>query len=148
MRLAGIKQLAMFQCNMDAEDEREYLPFLVSYINEGYDRLVKAWTGGRHIGGEDYPELTGDNDVPNLPERFHKPLADWATWCIYRNGNAAKQQRGFQYRTAFEEALAEMLAEGGKAGDLSGDLNGDGYDDTTGEPVPAQPYKQFYNIPR
>lgn len=148
MTLREIKELAMFQFNMDGDDASEYLPFLVTYINEGYDRFIRAWTGERHAGGLDYPYLKGDNDVPLIPERFHKPLTDWATWCLYRNGNAAKQQRGFQYRSSFEEALAEMLADGGKAGDLSGDLDGDGIDDTTGEPVPTQPYRQFYNIPR
>ena len=148
MRLKAIKDLCMFQFNMDGDDASEYLPFLVTYINEGYDKFVRAWTGGRHAGGLDYPLLAEDNDVPLIPERYHKPLTDWATWCLYRNGNSAKQQRGFQYRTAFEEALAEMLSEGGEKGDLGGDLDGDGYDDTTGEPVPSQQYRQFYNIPR
>ena len=33
-------------------------------------------------------------------------------------------------------------------GDLSADLDGDGLNDETGEPVPTQQYRQFYNIPR
>jgi hypothetical protein len=148
MTLAEIKNLAMFQYNMEPGDEAEYTPFLIAYINEGYDRFVRAWTGERHAGGTDYPLLTADGDVPRIPERYHKPLTDWATWCLYRNGNSAKQQRGYEYRRSFEEALAAMIADGGEKGDLSGDADGDGLDDETGEPVPAQPYRQFYNIPR
>lgn len=148
MTLKEIKELAMFQYNMDGEDAGDFLPYLVTYVNEGYDRMVRAWTGGRHGGGTDYPYLSGDEDVPRVPERYHKPLCDWATWCLYRNGNGAKQQRGFQYRYSFEEALAEMMSEGGALGDLSADLDGDGLNDETGEPVPTQQYRQFYNIPR
>ena len=138
----------MFQLGMDGSDASEYLPYLVTYVNEGYDRLVRAWTGDRHIGGEDYPALKSDYDTPLIPERFHKALTDWVTWCLYRNGNAQKQQRGYQFRSAFEEALADMMRDGAQNGDTSGDLNGDGIDDTTGEPVPKQQYRQFYNIPR
>lgn len=148
MNLGEIKNLAMFQFNMEQEDVREYLPFLVTYVNEGYDRFVRAWTGDRHAGGTDYPYLAADTDVPQIPVRFHKPLTDWATWCLYRNGNQAKQNRGYEYRNSFELALAEMLNDGGEKGDLSRDADGDGVDDETGEPVPTQQYRQFYNIPR
>lgn len=127
MTVGQIKGLVMFQTNNDAEDVGDFLPALMGYINEGYDKLVKACTGV-HLQptGEEHRPLSWDNDVPNLPEHMHKALADWATWCVYRNGNPQKQQRGYVFRSAFEEALAAAQSEG--VGD---------------KPAP----KNFYNIP-
>ena len=38
MTLAEIKDQIMFQTNNDAEDIEDYLPHVVDYINDGYDR--------------------------------------------------------------------------------------------------------------
>ena len=125
----------MFQTNNDADDLGDFMPFLMDYINEGYDRLVYAWDK-QHVAtdSEDYPPLYGDEDVPNLPEWAHRALADWATWLVYRNGNPQKQQRGYAYRESFERMLAMVADEGGLAGL-----------DENGNPIQ---YKYFRNIPR
>ena len=128
---------------MEPEDATDYLPYLMTYINEGYDRLIRAWAHAR-IGDADYPMLASDADVPNIPERYHKALCDWATWCMYRNGNSPKQQRGYAYRNAFDEAVAEILNSGGEA--VMGDADGDGLIDRTGEPVAD--IRHFHAIPR
>ena len=133
MTLAEIKDQIMFQSNNDAEDIDDYLPHVLDYINDGYDRLVKVWTKS-HIPQTDYPRLEADTDEPQLPEWTHRALVDWATWLIYRNGNPQKQQRGYAYRSAFEEVLAKISDEGGASG-----LNEDGT---------SIQYKYFRNIPR
>ena len=125
MTVGDIKRLVMHQLNMDPEDQWDYTPYLLGYINEGYERLVKAWTLHHdHAGSENYPYLSADNDVPAIPERYHKALADFATWCIYRNGNAQKQQRGYVFRNGFEEAWQEIWREGGVATSESTETEG------------------------
>ena len=133
MTLAEIKNQIMFQTNNDEEDIEDYLPHVVDYINDGYDRLVKVWTKS-HTPQEGYPRLEDDMDEPALPVWTHRALCDWATWLIYRNGNPQKQQRGMAYRTAFMEVLAQLSDEGGAAG-----LNEDGTN---------VQYKNFRNIPQ
>lgn len=133
MTLKEIKDQVMFQTNNDAEDIDDYLPHVDDYINDGYDRLVSAWTKN-HVPQEDYPRLTEDDDEPNLPEWLHRYLTDWATWLVYRNGNPQKQQRGMAYRYAFEEVLAKIADQGGADG-----LNEDGT---------QKRYRNFINIPR
>ena len=133
MTFAEIKAQIMFQTNNDAEDIEDYLPHVNDYINDGYDRLVKAWTKS-HAPQEDYPWLTEDTDVPNLPDWLHRYICDWATWLVYRNGNPQKQQRGMQYRYAFEEILSKIAGEGGIDG-----LNEDGTN---------KQYRNFINIPK
>ena len=133
MTLAEIKDQIMFQTNNDAEDVGDYLPHLVDYINEGYDRLMNAWHKN-HIPFGDYDRLEIDPDEPELPEWTHRALADWATWLIYRNGNPQKQQRGMAYRNAFDEILVKIADEGGADG-----LNEDGS---------RKQYKYFRNRPR
>lgn len=133
MTLKEIKDQVMFQTNNDAEDIDDYLPHVDDYINDGYDRLVSAWTKN-HVPQESYPRLEDDDDEPNLPEWLHRYLADWATWLVYRNGNPQKQQRGMAYRYAFEEVLAKIADQGGADG-----LNEDGT---------QKRYRNFINIPR
>ena len=132
MTFAEIKDQIMFQTNNDAEDIEDYLPHVDDYINDGYDRLVKAWTKN-HLPSEEYPRLVDDDDVPKLPEWTHRALCDWATWLVYRNGNPQKQQRGLYFRSAFEEVLSRIADEGGASG-----LNEDGT---------QKQYKHFINIP-
>lgn len=122
----------MFQTNNDADDLGDYTPHIDSYINEGYDRVIRAWTKN-HIPTEGYAMLSADSDVPNVPEWIHPALANYATWLIYRNGNPQKQQRGLYYLRAFEEVLARISDEGGLAG-----MNSDGT---------LKQYRNFINIP-
>ena len=133
MTLGEIKDQIMFQTNNDAEDVGDYLPHLVDYINEGYDRLMNAWNK-THIPTMEFDRLEIDPDEPELPEWTHRALADWATWLIYRNGNPQKQQRGMAYRNAFEEILLRIADEGGSSGV---DENGN-----------RVLFKYFRNIPR
>lgn len=134
MTFAEIKDQIMFQTNNDSEDIDDYLPHVNDYINDGYDRLVKVWTKSHHIPSDDYPRLTEDEDVPNLPEWTHRGLCDWATWLVYRNGNPQKQQRGRAYYESFLLLLSQISGEGGAEG-----LNEDGT---------SKQYKYFRNIPR
>ncbi len=133
MTLAEIKNQIMFQTNNDEEDVDDYLPHLVDYINDGYDRLVKVWTKSHTPQGE-YPRLSEDTDEPNLPEWTHRGICDWATWLVYRNGNPQKQQRGMAYRNEFYELLAKLSDEGGADG-----MNEDGT---------SKQYRHFINIPK
>ena len=103
MTLAEIKNMVMFQTNNDADDLGDFLPYLKNYINDGYDRLVFAFAGEHSTQDSDnYPPLNKDKEIPELPEWTHAAIADWATWLIYRNGNAQKQSRGYQFRTTFD----------------------------------------------
>jgi len=133
MTLGEIKDRIMFQTNNDAEDIEDYLPYVVDYINEGYDRLMNAWNK-THVPTGDYDRLEIDPDEPLLPEWTHPAIADWATWLIYRNGNPQKQQRGMAFRSSFEEVLSRISDEGGENG-----VNEDGT---------RKHFKFFRNIPR
>lgn len=118
MNLLEIKQHVLFQTNNDADDLGDFLPHLTDYINEGYDRLVVAWCG-EHVSddSETYTPLKTDKASPELPAWTHRAIADWATWLIYRNGNAGKQNRGVPYRQGAEEmfALVRGMMDSGKA---------------------------------
>lgn len=131
MTLAEIKNEVMFQTNNDAEDVGDYLPYLVDYINEGYDRLMSVWEKN-HIPVQ-HDRLEEDTDVPELPEWTHRALCDWATWLVYRNGNPQKQQRGMAFRAAFLDILSQIADEGGADG-----MNEDGT---------RKKYNKFRNIP-
>lgn len=103
MTTAEIKNMVMFQTNNDADDLGDFMPHLLHYINEGYDLLVEAFAH-KHPD----PLLSRDADVPDLPAWSHRALADYATWLIYRNGNPAKQQRGYAFHSAFEAVKAKL----------------------------------------
>lgn len=133
MTLGEIKYHVMFQTNNDVDDIGDYTPHIIDYINEGYDRLIDVWDH-QHIMHPDYPRLDDDTDEPKTPEWTHRYLADWATWLVYRNGNPQKQQRGYNYRTSFEQMLAKVADEGGRNG-----VDEDGN---------RKQYKNFFNIPR
>ena len=109
MTLAEIKNMVMFQTNNDADDLGDFLPYLGTYINDGYDRLAMAYAK-QHVSSEsnDYTPLSHDKSVPNIPDWAHHAIADWATWMIYRNGNAQKQSRGYQYRSQFTEVESKL----------------------------------------
>lgn len=118
MTAGEIKNLVMFQTNNDVDDLGDFMPYLMGYINEGYDLLVYAWAKQHCSSDEDAEHrfLSADVDVPQLPEWTHKAIADWATWLVYRNGNPVKQNRGYQFRSAFEEIVNRIRDEGGKNG--------------------------------
>lgn len=112
MTVGEIKNTVMFQTNNDADDLDDFLPYLLDYINDGYDRLIYAFTK-KHAS----PLLAADTDEPSLPDWTHAALADWATWLVYRNGNPQKQQRGYAFRSAFEDIrtkLTENTADGSR----------------------------------
>lgn len=121
MNVGEIKNAVMFQTNNDVDDIMDYVPYMLDYINEGYDKLVYAYAG-MHLG-EAYPQLAGDSDTPKLPDWTHRALVDYATWLVYRNGNAQKQQRGYAFRTAFEEVLNKVLSSGGPSGKVRNFIN-------------------------
>lgn len=118
MTVSELQDYVMFQTANDVEDVDEFLPYLLNYLNEGYDRLVYAWAGV-HTDTEEWPRLAEENDEPNLPLWTHRAIADWATWLVYRNGNPNKQSRGIPFRDAFEEILSRITSEGGKNGKIS-----------------------------
>lgn len=120
MNVGEIKQLIMHQTNNDADDLGDFMPFLMTYINDGYDRLVYAWAK-QHCSPEDetYVFLQQDTDLPALPEWAHRAIADWATWLVYRNGNPQKQSRGISFMQAFQDTLTRMISENGERGKIT-----------------------------
>lgn len=124
MTVGEIKREIMHQTNNDVDDLGDFMPYLMDYINDGYDRLVYAYAE-THLGG-DRPSLETDADVPLLPEWTHRALTDWATWLVYRNGNPQKQSRGVPFQSMFYETLGRITDEGGEKGKV----------------------KNFFNIPR
>jgi hypothetical protein len=78
-----MKQFVMYETGNDAEDEAEFLPYLMGYLNEGYDRLVYAFAR-EHVedGSQSFPALAEDVDAPRLPSWAHPAIAHWAAWCV------------------------------------------------------------------
>jgi hypothetical protein len=117
MTLDAIKAQVMYQTNNDRDDLPDFEPHLTDYINEGYDILVMNYTD-QHVASdsEEYPLLKQAMDVPRLPEYTHRGLADYATFCVYRNGNAVKQNRGMAFYSAFLEIVGKLKYERGGIG--------------------------------
>lgn len=107
MTVSELKDRIMYQTGNDGEDVTDHLPWVLEYMNQGYDRMLIAHAK-KHVGDEGYPMLSDDSDEPKLPAWVHYALADFATWCIYRNGNVQRQQRGMRYLASFEEALTDL----------------------------------------
>ena len=109
MNLGEMKKQNMFQTNNDADDLGDFLPHLTDYINEGYDRVVQAWSGG-HVSEDDdtFTPLTNDQSTPALPGWAHRAIVDWATWLVYRNGSPNKQSRGAVFRSSADEKIATI----------------------------------------
>ena len=108
MTMSEIQARVMFQTVNDMDDIGDFLPHLDGYINAGYDELYFACRGA-------HPEkmLIDAEDAPELPEWMHPAIADYATWLIYRNGNAVKQQRGMTFLSSFNDYKRRAtLAEG------------------------------------
>lgn len=104
MTLMELKQQVMFQTGTDADDLGDFEPHLTDYLNEGYGRLAKAFTGFQlDEQGSDLTKLRSPKSQPDLPEWMHRAIADYGTWMAYRNGSAARQSRGYVFKRAFEE---------------------------------------------
>ena len=112
MTLKDLREHVMFQTNNDNDDLGEFQPSLDNYLNEGYDRLVEAYVSG-HVGATvsgsvPYPLLSSNSDTPKLPSWAHRAIGDYATYCVYRNGNVYKQQRGERYLQMFYDVLNKL----------------------------------------
>ena len=117
MTYAEIKDLVMHQINYDSEDVSDFEPYIGAYINDGYNEMAYAYAGEFVTNASTtYPSLVNGVDTPATPEWTHKAIADWATWCVYRNGSPAKQNRGYVYRQSFEETRNRVRAMGGSTG--------------------------------
>lgn len=115
MTMADIQERVLYQTANDAEDLPEFEPHLTDYINEGYDRLLFAHKGV-HVGEDaKHPCLSRGDNTPQLPDWQHQAIADYATWMVYRNGNALKQQRGMQFYQSFAEVLSKVKSRSGKS---------------------------------
>lgn len=117
MTLEEIKSQVMFQVNTDEEDLEDYEPHVSDYINEGYDRLVHGYAGVHVAAGTEYTPLKDLKEEPKLPLYAHRALADYATYMIYRNGNAVKQNRGMAFYGAFSEVESRLMGEQVRAND-------------------------------
>ena len=118
MTLNELYEHIMHQTNNDLDDLGDYQPSIERYINEGYDKLVEAYDNthiDEEVGGEiKYPSLVDPDDVPALPLWMHRAIADYATYMMYRNGNAIKQNRGVPYYQAFMDVLTKARFPTGK----------------------------------
>lgn len=112
MTLQELLEHVLFQTNNDVDDLEEYQPSIERYINEGYDRLIEAYDS-MHLdemksdGTIPYQMLSNADDEPKLPSWMHRAIGDYATYMMYRNGNAVKQNRGVAYYQAFAEILSK-----------------------------------------
>ena len=109
MNLQEIKEQVLFQAGSDAAELGDFMPHLLDYINDGYDRLAAA-VHGEHLSPEHetlFP-LRHDKDLPALPAWTHSAVADWATWLIYRNGGSSRQNRGYVFRSGFENVEKKL----------------------------------------
>ena len=119
MTLTQLRNHALFQSNNDAEDLSEFQPAIDNYINEGYDKLTMAYAK-LHLGQQaddgttPYSKLANTTDAVALPAWCHRAIGDYATYMIYRNGNALKQNRGIPYLQQFESAKRRLAEEGRK----------------------------------
>lgn len=130
-------QRAIYQFNADWDDYEDYAPHVDAYVNDGYDQVLYALTDYHLDDLPVFPTLTTDNpeEVPKVPQWTHFPIADYATYCMYRNGNPQKQQRGQEFLRRFMDCLS-------KCGDLKGKCS---VNTETGELTFRQSLPQFHN---
>ena len=112
MNLQELKEQVLFQIGSDLEEMEEALPFLVRFLNDGYDRLAMVCFG-RHVSMDDpvLTPLSHDRAVPAVPVWAHGAIADWASWMLYRSGGASRQSRGYVFKSAFEETEKKLRLE-------------------------------------
>lgn len=117
MTLNDLQVRALFQTNNDFDDLDEFSPAINQYINEGYDELTMAYDK-KHLDEEDengdtpYYSLSISSDTVELPEWLHSYIADYATYMLYRNGNAMKQNRGLPFYQRFLQGKQKAEWEG------------------------------------
>jgi hypothetical protein len=109
MNVREIKERVMYQTNNDADDVGDFSPHLLGYINDGYDQILFDALGV-HVGDTDYPLLSSDADTPvsGVPAWTHSAIADYATYCVYMNGSAPKQSRGYAYLARFNKVKSRL----------------------------------------
>lgn len=120
MTLTEIRNMVLFQTNNDATDLADYQPAIDIYINEGYDKLVKAYAdihlddipAGQNEAA--YTKLESTTDECLLPEWTQMAIVNYATYLMYRNGNAPKQNRGIPYYQMFLDVLNKLPYENGR----------------------------------
>ncbi len=112
MNLASIREQALHQAGYTADDLPDLLPHLNHYINEGYDRMVAAFFHAHVENAGEYPPLAHDKTQPLIPDWAHRSLSDYASWMLCRNGSASRQNSGYLFRRAFDEALARARNQG------------------------------------
>lgn len=110
MTVEQIKNAVMFQTNNDTDDVGDFTPYLLDYINDGYDRLLYAYASEHtsDVADADYPRLSAETDVPLVPVWAHSAIVDYATYKVYQNGNATKQNRSVQFLGAFREIQSKL----------------------------------------
>lgn len=139
MTFEGMMQRAMFQYNADWDDVSDYEPHVDAYVNDGYDQVLYALTSYHLDELEMFPTLVRGVDdavVPGVPAWTHQPIADFATYMLYRNGNPQKQSRGTYFLQRFNECLS-------KCKDLAGKMT---FNEETGEMTISKKPPQFFNV--
>lgn len=136
MTFEELMQRAMFQYNADWDDVEDYAPHVDAYVNDGYDQVLYALTSYHLNDLEIFVTLENDNDVPGVPEWTHQPIADYATYMLYRNGNPQKQSRGTYFLQAFRDCIS-------KCKDMAGKIE---LDPTTGEMTFSKKPPQFFHV--
>jgi hypothetical protein len=63
---------------------------------------------GVHVGDTGYPLLDDDTDEPVLDAWVHGAISDYATYRVYLNGSASKQNRGYLYLSSFTKAKSAL----------------------------------------
>lgn len=139
MTFEQMMQRAMFQYNADWDDVTDYTPHVDAYVNDGYDQVLYALTSYHLNDLPLFPSLDRDDDadvVPGVPEWTHQPIADYATYMLYRNGNPQKQSRGTYFLQSFRECIS-------KCKDLAGKMS---FDPETGAMTFNKKPPQFFNV--
>lgn len=139
MTFEEMMQRAMFQYNADWDDVEDYSPHVDAYVNDGYDQVLYALTE-YHLGDlAVFPYLDAEDDadtVPGVPTWTHQPIADYATYMLYRNGNPQKQSRGTAFLQNFQDCLTKCKS-------LASRLT---LDTETGEMTFSSSPQAFYNV--
>lgn len=111
MTLTDIKARVMHQIGGDLTDLGDYIPFIDDYMYEAYDRLLYAFTKEHATTDDDQLPMTDDRLQEQLPLWSHPAIADYTTYCLYRNGNGSRQSRGQAFLSAFLQIEARLQIE-------------------------------------
>lgn len=103
MTFKELQEMVVLQMGNDVEDLSDYATQIKQYLNEGYYKLHEKYDGYNPD-----TELSVDTDEPDLPERAHGALADYATYRMYMTGNAQKQNRGAPFLAQYREMANDL----------------------------------------